>query len=129
MLFSGCKDTQIALHTPIIVVADVIGDHLNQLLLAGEAISVVTFALQDAPEPLHGSIINALGYAGHTLCHSSLLQFVVEYSVCILKPSIRMKDRVSIWIYLHRLVKGLEYKRVIVSISDDERDDTSIIQV
>ena len=127
MLFSGCKDTQIALHTPIIVVADVIGDHLNQLLLAGEAISVVTFALQDAPEPLHGPIINALGYAGHTLCHSSLLQFLMECSVCILKPSIRMKDRVSIRIHLHGLVKGLEYKRVVVSGSNDERDDAAVI--
>ena len=127
VLFSGSKDAQIALHTPIIVVTDVVGDHLDKFLLACKSLAVIALTLQNAPEPLHRAVVDAFGHTRHTLCHSSFLQLVVECSVCILKPSIRMKDRVSTRIYLHGLVKGLECKRVIVSISDDERDDASII--
>ena len=45
MLLEGRKDTQIALHTSVVVVADVMGDHLDQFLLAGEAFAVVTLSL------------------------------------------------------------------------------------
>lgn len=127
MLLKGREDTQIALHSSIVVIADVMGDHLDQLLLAGKALAVVALALQNAPEPLHRTVIDAFGYTGHALCHSSFLQLVVEYSVCILKPSIRMEDGVSLRICLHGFVEGLEYKRVVVSIANDERDDASII--
>ena len=45
MLFEGREDTQIALHTPIVIVANIVGDHLNQFLLAGEALAVVALTL------------------------------------------------------------------------------------
>ena len=129
MLFEWSKDAQIALHTSIVVIADIMGEHLDQFLLAGKAFAVVALALQNAPETLHRTVINALSYTRHTLDHSCFLYLVVEYSVCILKPSIGMEDGVSIWICLHRLVKGLENKRVVVSASDNERDNAPVIQV
>ena len=67
MLLKGRKNTQVALHATIVVIADVIGDHLDQFLFAGKTLSIITFALQNAPEPFHRPVVNAFGYAGHTL--------------------------------------------------------------
>ena len=42
MLLKGCKDTQVALHAAIVVITNVIGDHLDQFLFAGKTLPVVT---------------------------------------------------------------------------------------
>ena len=45
MLLEWREDTQITLHTPIVVIADLIDDHPNQVLFAGITPAVVLFAL------------------------------------------------------------------------------------
>ena len=45
VLLKGRKNAQVTLHTAIVVIADVIGDHLNQFLFACETLSIITFAL------------------------------------------------------------------------------------
>ena len=70
MYLSGIKgvdlqrsaDTQAALEAAGVVVSDVAADHLYQGLPAGKAPAVVTFPLEDAPEALHGPVVNALAY-------------------------------------------------------------------
>ena len=72
VLLKGRENAQIALHTPIVVVADVICNHPNQVLLVGKASTVVSFALEDTPETLHRAVVNALGDARHTLYLSAI---------------------------------------------------------
>lgn len=129
MLFKGGEDPQIALHTSIVVVADVIGDHLDQFPLAGKAFPIVALTLQNAPESLHGAVVNALGDTRHTLCHPGFFQFVMEGSVCVLETTVRMEDGMGVRIFLHSFVKGLEYKRVVISVSNHKGNDAPIIQV
>ena len=91
MLLHRREDAEAPLHTSVVVITDVILDHVDQFLLAGEALSVVSLPFQNAPEAFHWSIVNTLGHAGHTLGYAGLLQFVVEGSVGILKSSVAME--------------------------------------
>ncbi len=78
MLFHGRQDTELALYSASVVIADEILDHIDQSFLAVEPLTVVAFPLQNAPEALHRAVINAMRYAGHTLRHSRLHELVVE---------------------------------------------------
>ena len=75
-----------------VVITDVAPNHLHEFLFAGEALAVIAFPLQNAPESFHRPIVNAVGYTGHTLCHSSLYEFVVERSACVLEASITVEQ-------------------------------------
>ena len=63
MLLQGRQDTKIALHTLGVVITDVTLNHLNKFLLAGESSAIIAFTFQNAPEPLHGAVVD-------TVCHS-----------------------------------------------------------
>ena len=65
MLFHRRQDAQIALDTSRVVIANILLDHLNKLVLADEPSAVIAFPLQDAPEALHGAIVNAMCNTGH----------------------------------------------------------------
>ena len=56
----GRVDAQPSLETGEIVVSDILPDHLAQLLPAGEAPAIVSLPLENAPEALHGSVVNTL---------------------------------------------------------------------
>ena len=103
MLFHRCQHTQVALHSPGIVITDVVFNHLYEFLLAGEAPAVIAFPLQDAPESLYRAIANAVGHTGH----SSLYEFVAECSACVLEVSIAVKQRMGIRFALTALSKVL----------------------
>ena len=78
MLFHRRQDAQIALDTSRVVIANILLDHLDKLVLAGKPSAIIAFLLQNAPEALHRAVINAMRYAGHTLRHSRLHELVVE---------------------------------------------------
>ena len=67
MLFHRRQDAQIALDTSRVVIANILLNHLNKLVLAGEPSAVIAFPFQDAPEALHGPVIDAMRHAGHAL--------------------------------------------------------------
>ena len=50
MLFHRRQHAQIALDTSRVVIANILLDHLNKLVLAGEPSAVIAFPFQDAPE-------------------------------------------------------------------------------
>ena len=75
----------------VVVITNVILNHIDQLFLAGKTLAVIAFPLQDTPETFHWSIIDALGYSRHTLCHTGIFNFLMEYSVSILKASVAVK--------------------------------------
>ena len=109
MLFHRRQHTQITLNTSRVVIANILLDHLNKLVLAGEPSAVIAFPFQDAPEALHRAVVNAMRHTGHTLRHPRLHKLVVEGTVGVLKPSVAVKQRVSVWICLDPAVLQLLY--------------------
>lgn len=91
MLFHGRQDTELALYSASVVIADVILDHIDQSFLAAEPLTVVAFPLEDTPEALHGAIVNAMCSTGHALRHTRFLNLVVKGSVRILESPVTME--------------------------------------
>ena len=60
-------DIPLKLNTSRVVIANILPDHLNKLVLAGEPSAVIAFPFQNAPEALHRAVVNAMRHAGHTL--------------------------------------------------------------
>ena len=81
MLFHRRQHAQITLNTSCVVIANILLDHLNKLVLADEPSAVIAFPFQDAPEALHRAVVNAMRHAGHTLRHPRLHELVVESAV------------------------------------------------
>ena len=129
MLLHRCKDAKISLYPASIIVTDVIHNHLDQFLFAGKAFAIVAFSFQNSPEALHRAVINTMGNSGHTLGHTCLLQFAMKVPAGILKAPVAVKQRVCVRIGLYRLVKGFEYQRVIVAVTDHGGYNTPVIQV
>ena len=90
MLFHRRQDAQITLDTSGVVIMDIGLNHLDKFTFAGKPSAVIAFPLQDAPEALHGAIVNAMRHAGHALRHSRLHELVVESAVGVLEPSVRI---------------------------------------
>lgn len=91
MLFHGHQDTELALYSASVVIADEILNHIDQSFLAVEPLTVVAFPLEDTPEALHGAIVNAMRNTGHTLRHIRFLNLVVKSSVRILESPVTME--------------------------------------
>ncbi len=91
MLFHGRQDTELALYSASVVIADEILNHIDQSFLAVEPLTVVAFPLEDTPEALHGAIVNAMCNTGHTLRHTRFLNLVVKGSVRILESPVTME--------------------------------------
>lgn len=91
MRFHGRQDTELALYSASVVIADEILSHIDQSFLALEPLTVVAFPLEDTPEALHGAIVNAMCNTGHTLRHTRFLNLVVKGSVRILESPVTME--------------------------------------
>ena len=98
-------------------------------MLAGKPPSVIAFPLQDTPETLHGTVVNAVRHTGHTLYHSSLLKFMVEYPAGVLKASVAMEQRMGIRIGLNSLIKGLVNEWIIVSFAENIGHNTPVTEI
>ena len=103
MFFHRGQHAQITLHPSGVVIMDIGLNHLHKLPLAGKPSAVIAFPLQNAPEALHGAVINAVRYAGHTLRHSHLHELVVESAVGVLESSVTIPYHAYRRLYvLHR---------------------------
>ena len=129
MLLHRRQNAQVTLHPAVVVVDNVILNHLYKLLTACKTLAVISLSLQNAPETFHWSVVNALGYSGHALSHLGFLQLVVEYTVCILKTSVAMEQGVCIRIGLNSGIQGVKYKRIVIAVTDDKGNNPPVIQV
>ena len=129
VLFHRRQDAQITLDTSRVVIANILLDHLNKLVLADEPSAVIAFPFQDAPEALHRAVINAMRHAGHTLRHSGLHELVVESTVGVLEPSVAVEQRMRVRIGLHSLVKSLENQQIIVAFTQHIGHDAPVAKV
>lgn len=91
MLFHGSQDAKVALYSASIVVTNVAFNHSDKFLLAGKTSAIVTLPLQDAPEPFHGAVVNAVCHTGHTLRHPCLLELAVKDSAGVLESPVTME--------------------------------------
>ena len=66
-------------------------------------------------------------YAGHALRHASLFDLVVKCAVCVLETSVTVKQRMRAGVGLDCLVEGLEYQRIVVVLTYDKGDDTTVV--
>ncbi len=129
MLFHRRQDTEVSLYPPGIIIADIALDHLDQVSLTGKTPAIVTFPLQDTPEALHGTVVDALANAGHTLDHPGLLELVVKDPAGVLEPSIAVKQRMSIRVGFHSFVEGFVNKRVVITLAEHIRHNAPVVQV
>ena len=129
MLFHRRQDAQITLNTSRVVIANILLDHLNKLVLADEPSAVIAFPFQDAPEALHRAVINAMRHAGHTLRHPSLHKLVVEGTVGVLEPSVTMEQRMRVRIGRNCLVEGFENQWVIVVFTEHVGHNAPVAEV
>ena len=129
MFLQRSQDAQPALQTPGVVIHNVILNHLYQLLAVGKTPSVVALSLQDAPEPFHGAVVNAFGYARHALSHSSGCKFGVEGAVGVLESSVGVYQRMCIRIKCNCFVKGLKYQGIVITVTNYKRHNTAVIEV
>ena len=112
-----------------VVVRDVFHDHIDQSFPVCKAFSVISLPLQDAPESLHRSIVDASASTGHALRHPCLFKFGVELTVRVLVPPVTMEERMGAWIGRYGLIQSLEYQRIVVVVTDHCRNDTAVIEI
>ena len=129
MLLHRCQNTEVSLHPASVVVADVVLDHLDQILFAGKPPVIIAFPLQDTPEAFHRAVVNAVCHTGHALCHSSLLELMMKGSAGILEPSVTVKQWMGIRVGLNSLVKGLVDERVVITLAEYIGHDTPVVQI
>ena len=129
MFFHRRQHAQVTLYSSGVVITDVALNHLHEFLFAGEALAVIAFPLQNAPESFHRPIVNAVGYTGHTLYHSSLYEFVVERSACVLEASITVEQGMGIRVRLNSFVKGFVNKWIIIALTKHIGHDTPVTEI
>ena len=129
MFLHRCQHAQIALNSSGIVIADVAHNHLHKLLLAGKTPAIVAFPFQDAPEAFHRAIVNTVCHTGHALHHSRLYELLVECSACILVASVAVEQRMCVRVELNSPVKGLEYERIVIALTQCIGHDAPVTEV
>ena len=122
-------DKQAVLVTAVIVVVNIAFNRGNELFSAGKSVSVIAFSLQDSPEAFHWAIVNTASNTGHTLCHSCIQKLLVEGSAGVLESSVTMEQRVSIRIFQNSLIQRVENEFVVVSVTNNVADDSSVTQI
>ena len=70
-----------------------------------------------------------MGYTGHTLSHSSLYEFAVENSACVLKTSITVEQGMGILVCLNSYVKGFVNKWIIIVLTQYIGHDTPVTEI
>lgn len=129
MLFHWCQHTQIALHPPSVIVADIVFYHPNELLLTVEAPSVITLPFQYLPEAFHQAAVYATRHTRYTLRHSSLNEFLAKCTACALVFSVAVKQRMRIRARPNSTVKHFEYKKIIISFTIVVEDNTLVTEI
>ena len=98
---------QIPLDSFGVIVADVVLNSRNQILPGRESPSMVLFALQDAPEAFHRTIVNAVSHSGHALLHMVFLKPYRELLASVLKSSVTMEQWMGVRLQGYSLIKSV----------------------
>ena len=129
MVFHRCHAAQFNLVPTSIVVSDVFFNRCDQTSFIRKLAKIIHLGLQDAPPAFHWAVVNASPDTGHTLYHSGIDKFLMEYFVGILKSSVTVEDRMSVRIEPDSFIKCGKYKIIVVALTNLESYDTSVIKV
>ena len=129
MLFHRRQDAQIALDTSRVVIANILLDHLDELVLAGESafhhklvqagmtqsMSRVAHCIDNGPMEGFWGILKRERYYGST--------------VGVLEPSVAVEQRMRALRSLHSLIKSLENQRIIVTLAEYIGHDAPVTKI
>ena len=96
MVFHRCHAAQFDLVTPCVIIGDIFLYRRDQFSLIRKLAEIIHLRFQNAPPPLHWSVVNAASHSGHTLYHSCINQFMMENFIGILESSVTVENRMSI---------------------------------
>ena len=102
----------------VVVVMDVVLDHSNEFFTASKSLAVISLTLEYSPEAFHRTVVYALGYPGHALCHAGLLQLGMECSVCILEATVTVAQWSGTGISGYCMIERSEHQWVVVTVTD-----------
>ena len=88
-----------------VLIPNIVFNHLDGFQLAGKALTVIAFPLQNAPAALHWTFPE----------HASLYEPVVGCSVGMLVSSVAVEQGMGFGIGLYSLVKGLIDKWIVIA--------------
>ena len=129
MILGRRHQMKIPLDSPGVIVVDILLDSSDQVLLGGKSPSIVLLALQDSPEALHWSVINAVSNPGHAVFHVVLLQLRAELSARILESPVTMKQWMSVRLQFHSGIKGVHDQRIVIMVSDHVGYNSAVIEI
>ena len=129
MLFHRSEHTKIPLEPFGVVILNEILNHRYKAASVSEAYPVIPLSLQDTPEAFHWAIINAFSNSGHALGHAGFGQHAVECTVCVLKASVAVAQRMRVRIRRNRCSEGIKHQRIVIGIPNHVADDPSVIQI
>ena len=129
MLLHRREDAEVALNTVVVVVTDVIVNHIDQFFFGDKPLAVVPFPFQNAPKAFHWTVVNTHSYTRHTLRHTCLFELVMEGSIGVLKTPVTMKQRMRLRIGLHSPVEGLENQWVVIPVTHYIGNNTAIKEI
>lgn len=129
MLFHRSQDAKIALYSFGIIVLNVVFDHIDQFPSTHKPPAIIAFSLQDTPEAFHWPVVDTMCYTGHALCHAGLFESAMEHSVCVLESPVTMEQRMCLRVGFDCHVQSSEYQRIVIAITDNICDDTSVTEV
>ena len=123
MLLHWCQDAEIPLQSLVVVIDDIVLNHLDQDFPVRESSAIVALPLEDSPEPLHRAVVYTLSYTGHTLLHPSIFQLLVEGTVRVLETSVAVEQGSCTGIGRCRLVKGIKNQWIVIPVTDHIGND------
>jgi len=129
MVCARCHDIKFALQTLVVVVPNIVLDHLNQFFSVRERPPVVALAFQDTPETFHWSVIYAMADTGHALRHAVFHELCMERAARVLEASVAVEQGMRSRILGHCLIKRIEHETVIVMVAYLERYDPLVAEV
>ena len=105
MVFHRCHASQFNLVPTSIVVSDVFFNRCDQTGFIRKLAKIIHLGLQNAPPAFHWAVVNASPDTGHTLYHSGIDKFLMEYFAGILKSSVTVENRMSVRIQPNGFIK------------------------
>ena len=129
MILGRRHQMQIPLDPPGVIVANILLNGINQVLLGGKSPSIVLLSLQDAPEAFHGPVINAVSNPGHALFHVVFLYLRAELPARILESPVTMKQWMSIRLQRYRGIKSVHDQRIVIAVSDHVGYNPAVIEI
>ena len=111
----------------MVVVINIIRNHLNQRISTGKAFPIISFSLKNSPKAFHRTVINAFGNTRHALYHTGFYYLLVKIPAGVLEPSVAVKNWMGFRIRLNRFVESIIYQLIIIAVPDLKSRNPTVV--